>query len=409
MKKRQGVPREPFSLRIIVNSPNGGGRSIVKAKVFVRGQLFCSNECSAPPRDELLRWVDQDSELLSSMLNDEVNRGTTSPVCVRAKRELRLVGETRFDQFFARPKGGNWNEGNPIKALLRSPWLRQIIVDSTGDIHGLVFEIFHLGTDGRPDAAPGTATGAGIPYDGFIGLRAPIIYVPDGDADGRAPQRETSVGVLACRLLGTVETGEATRELNRLRDAGRLSEVKLHTPLLDRLQKVMTPADRGALYWLLADVHRGVWHFASHIRRPGGVSIFELDNEASIRAMDFGEPDCPPFVGQPLVFLNLCKASVDLATPERTLPDLLAEKGAFGVIAPNLLVDESFATKFGNLFYAALFGAEERKTVGWALVDARRAAWGQGYSGGLGYMLHAQEDFEVVDLSPDAPIEQAAA
>jgi hypothetical protein len=135
---------------------------------------------------------------------------------------------------------------------------------------------------------------------GFIGLLAPVIYVPVGDADGRAPQWETSVGVLACcRVLGTVETGEATGELNRLRDAGRLREVILHTPLRDRLRTVTTPADRGALYWLLAEVHRGVWHFASHIRRPGGGSIFELDNGANIRAMDFGESDCPPFMGSP--------------------------------------------------------------------------------------------------------------
>jgi hypothetical protein len=108
------------------------------------------------------------------------------------------------------------------------------------------------------------------------------------------------------------------------------------------------------------------------------------------------------------VFLNLCRSSVDLATPEMTLPELLAEKGAFGVIAPNLLVDEYFATSFGNLFYAALFGTEEQRTVGWALVEARRTAWGKGYSGGLGYMLHAQEDFELVDLSPGALVEDAA-
>jgi hypothetical protein len=53
--------------------------------------------------------VDDDSRLLSTMLNDEVNLGTTSPVCVQAKQELTLVGEgeTRFAQFFAPPKGGD--------------------------------------------------------------------------------------------------------------------------------------------------------------------------------------------------------------------------------------------------------------------------------------------------------------
>jgi hypothetical protein len=375
----------------------------------VAGQLFCSHECSAPPRVELLRWVDDDSKLLSAMLNDEVNRGTTSPVCVQAKQELRLVGQTRFAQFFAPPKAGNWSEGNPIKALLSSPWLRQVIIDSAGDIHGLALEMFHLGIDGGQHTPPGTIIGAGTDDEQFLGLIAPVIYVPAGDADGRTPQSESSVGVLGCgRVLASVETGAATSELSRLKAAGHLAKVVLHTPLLDQSKQVMAPADRAALYWLLADVHRGVWHVASHVRRPGGESIFELDNGANIRAMDFGEADCPPFVGQPLVFLNLCRTSVDPVTPERTLPELLAEKGAFGIIAPNLLVDESFATTFGNLFYSALFGTPARMSVGRALVAARRAAWTQGYSAGLGYMLHAQEDFEVVDFSAETPVEEAA-
>jgi hypothetical protein len=340
------------------------------------------------------------------MLNDEVNRGPGSEVCVAAKDELRLVGESRFAAFFAPPTGGNWTSGNPIRPIFHSPWLRQVVIDSTGDIHGLAIEIFYVGVDNAPAALSGRTAHT---TRGFLGLLAPVIYVPAGDADGRAPQDDASIGVLGCgRILSSIETGEVKRELERLRSGGRLRNVVVHTPLRDRLNEVMTSADRGALYLLMAEAHCGVWHFASHVMRPGGVSIFELDNGAKIRALDFCEADCPPFNGQPLVFLNLCRTSVDSVTPERTLPELLAEKGAFGVIAPNLLVDESFATRFGNLFYAALFDAEKRLTVGRALVEARRAAWEQGYSAGLGYTLHAQEDFDVLDLVSARPVKEAA-
>jgi hypothetical protein len=334
------------------------------------------------------------------MLNENINRGTTSPKSVRERAQLVEVGRTRFNQFF----NGSWQHGgqHPFREFLRSPFLQQIIVDSIADIRGLTLDVFHLG---------GKKIESGVePLEEFLGFLVPIVYGPMGDiGDGRSPQSESSVGVLGCsRILATIGSGRATKELDRLKVEGRIRDVVIHTPLKDRAKNVLTAADEYALFYLMEVETRGVWHIASHLECPGGVPMFELDNNATISATHFGDPACPPFIGQPLVFLNLCRSASQLVSAGLTLPDLLIEKEAFGVIAPNFLVDEQFASDFSNIFYRELFGVDSVTTVGQSLVTARIAIWRQGFSAGLGYLLHAQEDFVALDATLDDSLENAA-
>jgi len=319
---------------------------------------------------------------------------------MREKAQLVEVGRTRFNQFF----NGSWHHGgqHPFREFLRSPLLQQLIVDSVADIRGLTLDIFHVG---------GQKIESGVePLEEFLGLLVPIVYGPMGDiGDGRSPQSESSVGVLGCsRILPTISSGRATQELERLKVEGRIREVVIHTPLRDRGKNILTAADEHALFYVMEMETRGVWHIASHLECPGGVPMFELDNNATISANHFGDPACPPFIGQPLVFLNLCRSASQLVRAGLTLPDLLIEKEAFGVIAPNFLVDEQFASEFSNSFYRELFGSDRITTVGRSLVAARIATWRQGYSAGLGYLLHAQEDFVAVDAPLGDALENAA-
>ena len=394
------MPKQSFVVRISCESPAAEAPTTVSVRAFVGQHAWHSYKFSAPKRTTLMEWSREDSELLAQMLNENVNRGTTSPKSIRERTLLKEVGRSRFNQFF--PVTWDHDGEHPVKEYMRSPLLQQVVVESTAGIRGLTLDMFHLGGKKIEDGSE--------PLEEFLGFLVPIVYHPIGDTcEGRCPQSESSVGVLGCsRILPTIGRGDATRELERLKSERRISEVVVHTPLKDRERRILAAADEHALFYLMEVENRGVWHFASHLECPGGVPMFELDNNANISADHFVDPACPPFIGQPLVFLNLCRSAAHKASLGRTLPDYLIEKGAFGVIAPNFLVDEQFASDFANCFYRELFGADLLTTVGRALVRARVAIWRSGFSAGLGYLLHGQEDFVALDAEAVEPVKDAA-
>lgn len=103
-----------------------------------------------------------------------------------------------------------------------------------------------------------------------------------------------------------------------------------------------------------------------------------------------------PLIHNPFVFFNACEASVADPKVQNYFPKLYFSLGARSFLAPQCIVNGSFAAQFAEQFYNEW--SKGPKQLGEALLDARLNSLSSGNPASLAYALYGQEEPRFLEM-----------